>query len=189
MIRIGWESQYLPYAGFFLSIAFLHSSFFTILSQFSFQESLSVKTVPRIFICFTTSILWDFSWSLVWNWNLSVKFTIMVISGFNNNFLIFGPQIDFVQILLGLKVWAVHNLAVCWKVIRHLLLGVVWGNTDIDQIHNVEEGQIVDKLAAVFLRNTIGIVICSPGLTPWLQIQAWDLEAISLSLTWTYSNL
>ena len=55
--------------------------------------------------------------------------------------------------------WAVHNLAFCWKVIQHLLLGVLWGNNDIDQIHNLKEGQFVKKLAAVFLRNTIGIVI------------------------------
>ena len=59
--------------------------------------------------------------------------------------------------------WALHNLAVCWKVIKHLLIDVVWGNTNINQIHNFKEGQIVDKLAAVFLNNTIGIVVCSQG--------------------------
>ena len=51
-----------------------------------------------------------------------------------------------------------HNLAVCKKIIPYLMLGVVWGNTDIDQTHNFEKGQIVDKLAAAFLKNTIGVV-------------------------------
>ena len=99
---------------------------------------------------------------------------MLLFFGFNNHLQIFGPHINFVQILLRLYVWVFQNLAVCWNVIKHLLLGVVWGNTNNDQIHNFEEGQIFNKLAAVFLNNTIGNVVCSPWLTPCLQIQAWS---------------
>ena len=94
----------------------------------------------------------------------------------------FGPRIDFFQILLG----AVHNLAMCWKVFQHLLLGVVWGNNIIDQIHNFEESQFVEKLAAVFLLNTIGIDVDpkapNPGMFPDLEVFPCNFTFVDLDL-------
>ena len=46
----------------------------------------------------------------MWNWNLSVKFTIM-FSWFLDHLLILSKYSSII-----------HNLAVCWKVIQHLLL-------------------------------------------------------------------
>ena len=75
------------------------------------------------------------------------------------------------------------KLAVCWKAIQHVLL---WGDNNIDQIHNFKESQFVKKLAVLFLWNIIGIVVDpmapDPGMFQDFEVFPYNFTFIDLDL-------
>ena len=99
----------------------------------SFSLQLQSFGIWAVAICETGICLWSWvSWFSFFYWYY--------------HFLIIWPQINFVQIFLWSLLGAVKDLAVGQRVIKYLLSGVVGENTDIDQIHNFQEWQIVDDV-------------------------------------------